>query len=170
MGPHFNPPDFVYGPIGDVGGHEGELSLQRKLYQDNTLWRILADRSEMALLVLYEVSMLRITLGENNDGSIVRLAGRLADEFVVEAEPGLPVGRGTAADRRNRTPRGRRRRARAARGDSRRRRADRRPIDVSRDARRGASREGRVLKCEKPRATPGCQWKNRLLQTSVLNE
>jgi hypothetical protein len=30
--------------------------------------------------------MLRITLGVNNDGSMVRLAGRLADEFVGEAE------------------------------------------------------------------------------------
>lgn len=40
----------------------------------------------MALLVLYEVSVLRITLEVNNDGSIVRLAGRLADEFVSEAE------------------------------------------------------------------------------------
>ncbi len=30
--------------------------------------------------------MLRITLEVNNDGSTVRLAGRLADEFVVEAE------------------------------------------------------------------------------------
>ena len=60
--------------------------MQHKLYQDNTLWRIPADRSELALFVLYEVSMLRITLEENNDGSIVRLAGRLADEFVSEAE------------------------------------------------------------------------------------
>ena len=30
--------------------------------------------------------MLRITLEENSDGSIVRLSGRLADEFVTEAE------------------------------------------------------------------------------------
>ncbi len=40
----------------------------------------------MALLVQYEVPMLRITREVNNDGSIVRLAGRLADEFVSEAE------------------------------------------------------------------------------------
>ena len=60
--------------------------MQRELHQDNTLWRIPADRSELALLVLYEVSVLRITLEVNNDGSIVRLAGRLADEFVSEAE------------------------------------------------------------------------------------
>ncbi len=60
--------------------------MQRKLHQDNTLWRIPADRSELALLVLYEVSMLRITLEVNNDGSTVRLAGSLADEFVSEAE------------------------------------------------------------------------------------
>ncbi len=43
----------------------------------------------MALLVLYEVSMLRITQ-VSNDGSIVRLAGRLADEFVSEAERVCP--------------------------------------------------------------------------------
>ena len=40
----------------------------------------------MALIVLYEVSMLRITLEVNNDGTTVRLAGRLADELVGEAE------------------------------------------------------------------------------------
>ncbi len=44
-----------------------------------------ADRGELALLVLYEVSMLRITLAVNNDGSIVRLECLLADEFVSEA-------------------------------------------------------------------------------------
>ncbi len=38
------------------------------------------------MLVHYEVSMLRITPEVNDAGSIVRLAGRLADEFVSEAE------------------------------------------------------------------------------------
>ena len=60
--------------------------MQHKLYQDNTLWRIPADRSELALLVHYKFSMLRITPEVNNDGSIVRLTGRLADELVSEAE------------------------------------------------------------------------------------
>ncbi len=58
--------------------------MQNKLHQDNTLWRITADRNELALLVLYGVSMLRITHA-NNDGSI-GLAGRLAVESVSEAE------------------------------------------------------------------------------------
>jgi hypothetical protein len=48
--------------------------------------RIHSDRGALALFVLYEVPMLRITLGVNNDGSMVRLAGRLADELVGEAE------------------------------------------------------------------------------------
>ena len=44
------------------------------------------DLSELALLVQYEVLMLRITPEVNKDGSIVRLTGRLANEPVSEAE------------------------------------------------------------------------------------
>lgn len=39
----------------------------------------------MALVVLYGVVMLRITVESDTDGSVVRLAGRLAGDFLEEA-------------------------------------------------------------------------------------
>ncbi len=129
--------------------------MQNKLHQDNTLWRISADRSELALLVLDEVSMLRITPEVNDDGSIVRLAGRLADELVSEAERVCLSAEAPllidATGLQEADSDGLALLAKILAGGRR----IENPIEVSRDARQGASRWGRVLKCDKPRATPG---------------